>query len=74
MCIELSILQLHQLWWVELEIVDVNLLGRTRHFRLVRLGPTGLHVVTVVLIDGIVAFAFPLGGLDPYQVLPLDDY
>lgn len=66
MRIKLPVLQLYQPRRIELEIIHVNLLWRSNDFRFGRLCRSAdFHVISIVLIDRVVAFPFSLCGFDP---------
>lgn len=71
MCIKLSILKLNEAWGIKLEVIDMDLFRCAWDLRFVRLRSPGLHVVSVVLVNRVIAFTLPLCWLDPDQVFPL---
>ena len=71
MRIVFPILQLDESRGVELEVIYVELFGRSDNFGLIRLWPTRLHIIAVILINRVIAFPFPLGRLNPNEVFPL---
>ena len=57
-----------------MEIVDVDLFGRSDQFRFIRLGTSDFHVVSVILVNRVVAFTFTLCRFDPNHVFTLLTY
>jgi hypothetical protein len=67
--IVLPVLQLDKSRRVELEIVDMDLLGRTWDFGFIRFRTTpNFHIVSVILVDRVIALSLSLCRLDPERV------
>jgi hypothetical protein len=67
--IVLPVLQLDESRRVELEIVDMDLLGRTRYFGFIRFRTTpDFHIISVILVDRVIALSLSLCRLDPERV------
>jgi hypothetical protein len=65
MSVIFPILQLHKSRWIELEVIDMDLLGRTGNLWFIRFGAPDLHVVSVILVDRVIALSLSLCRLDP---------
>jgi len=67
----LPVLQLNKPGWVELEIVDMNLLGWSGYFWLIgfRSRTPDPHVISIILINRVVSFSFTLSRFDPEHSL-----
>jgi hypothetical protein len=71
MSIVFPVLQLNKPGGVELEIVDMDLLGWSGYFWLIRFRSwtSNPHIISIVLINRVISFTFTLSRFDPEHSL-----